>query len=64
MKPIAELAPIARISLFVFSGWLQGQGVDSQVVTYIKTDPEVLSVVVLILTGAWYTLAKIKDWKR
>jgi hypothetical protein len=64
MKPIAELAPIVRIGLFVFGGWLQAQGTDSAVVEYVRTDPQVLSYAVLGATAAWYAVAKKLNWKR
>jgi hypothetical protein len=63
MKP-QDIAPFIRIFLFILGGWLQGQGFNSDVVTYIKTDPQVLSAVILVATGAWYGAAKIMDWKR
>ena len=63
-KVVAELAPLVRICLFVFSGWLSGQGYDSEVVQYIRTDPEVAAMVTFGITAAWYGAAKLWNWKR
>ena len=64
MKNLSELAPLVRISLFILGGWLAGKGVDPTITSYIQTDPEVLSTVLLATTGAWYAAAKLLNWKR
>lgn len=64
VKLAAELAPIVRISLFIFSGWLSQQGYDNTVVQYVRTSPEVAATVVGGVTALWYAAAKIWNWKR
>ena len=64
VKLVAELAPLVRISLFIFSGWLSAQGYNSEIVQYIRTDPEVAGMVLAGVTAVWYAAAKLLDWKR
>jgi hypothetical protein len=63
-KLIAELAPLVRIGLFIFSGWLSAQGYDSEVVQYIRTSPEVAGMVLGGITALWYAAAKLWNWTR
>jgi hypothetical protein len=64
VKVISELAPLVRIGLFIFSGYLANAGYDNTIVQYIRTDPEVAGMVLAGATALWYAAAKIWNWKR
>jgi len=54
---------LVRIGLYVIAGWFIGQGFDSDIVDYIKTDPEVLGGAVAIVSLIWWRLAKKFGWE-
>ena len=59
-----ELSPFIRIALYAIAGYLAGQGADSWVVDYIRTDPDLASAVVSVVAGVWYAAAKRYGWTK
>ena len=64
MEKLLDISPFVRIGLFILAGWIQGEGVNNPLVTYISTDPDLLAATVFGLTSAWYAAAKYFDWTR
>jgi hypothetical protein len=61
---MTEIFPFVRIGLYALAGYLAGQGADSWVVEYVRTDPELLAAVVAAISGAWYAAAKRFGWTK
>lgn len=61
---MTELFPFVRIGLWVVAGYLAGQGADSWIVEYIRTDPDLLAAVVGVIVSAWYAAAKKFGWSK
>lgn len=61
---MTNLFPFVRIGLYALAGYLAGQGTDSWIVEYIRTDPDLAAAVVAAIAGGWYALAKAFGWSR
>ena len=59
----AILSPFIRIALYALAGYLAGQDVDSWIVDFVRTDPQLLSACLAIVAGAWYGIAKMNGGK-
>lgn len=58
------LFPFVRIGLYALAGYLAGQGADSWVVDYIRTDPDLAAAVVGVVAGIWYAAARHWGWAK
>lgn len=63
LKP-ADAAPIARISLFLLTGYLAAKGGDPALISFLRTDPEVAALVTGMIATVWYGFAKFFGWSR
>lgn len=61
---MTELFPFVRIGLYAVAGYLAGQGTDSWVVDYIRTDPDLAAAVVGMIAAGWYATAKKFGWAK
>lgn len=57
------MAPIVRILLRVFGGFLVGVGYSESTINDIVTDPELVGLLCWFVAEAWYRLAKRYGWK-
>ena len=61
---MSNIFPFVRIGLYVLAGYLSGQGADSWVVEYIRTDPDLAAGVVAGIAGLWYMAARKFGWAK
>lgn len=61
---MTDIFPFVRIGLYALAGYLAGQGADSWVVDYIRTDPDLAAAVVGAVAAAWYAAAKRFGWAK
>lgn len=61
---MSDIAPFVRIGLYALAGYLAGQGADSWIVEYIRTDPDLLAAAVSVVAGGWYALARRRGWAK
>jgi uncharacterized PurR-regulated membrane protein YhhQ (DUF165 family) len=61
---MTDIFPFVRIALYALAGYLAGQGADSWVVDYIRTDPDLAAAVVGAVAGVWYAAAKRWGWAK
>jgi hypothetical protein len=61
---MTDIFPFVRIGLYALAGYLAGQGTDSWIVDYIRTDPDLAAAVVGAVAGMWYAAAKCFGWTK
>lgn len=65
----SEIAPFARIGLYVLAGWLEARGFPPDVARIISNDPAILevaatglSMLIAAIGLAWWRIAKRRGW--
>ena len=63
---MTDIFPFVRIALYALAGYLAGQGADSWVVEYIRTDPDLAAALRALLpelysTEAWQKMREAHE---
>ncbi len=59
----SDLQPLARIAIWVLTGYLLSNGADPKLVEFLRADPQVVALVLAVLNTVWWQSARFFGWR-